>query len=223
MQIASPHVSHERPLWPDTGHVRERFGTMERESAISPPPAVILAGGEGRRIGGDKALRLLGGRPLVSHVIERVAPQVSGLAINAPGGAALVTLGLPLLPDPAGGLGPLAGISAALHWARGLGADKVLTVAVDTPFLPADLVTRLCSGGSDAAYAVTDDGPHATTGLWPVSLAGDLDGALADGVRKVRDWTRTIGAVAVRFPDAAAFFNVNTPEDLKAAEARLSG
>jgi molybdopterin-guanine dinucleotide biosynthesis protein A len=116
----------------------------------------------------------------------------------------------------------MGGMLAALRWARELGAARVLTVAVDTPFLPLDTMERLQAAGARAAFAVTADGPHATTGLWSVDLAGALSDALDRGLRKVRDWTAEIGAVPVHFDDAAGFFNVNTPEDLRVAEARLS-
>lgn len=186
------------------------------------PLAVILAGGEGTRIGGRKPFVELGGRPLVAHVIDRIAPQVSGLAINAAEDPDLSRFGLPLLPDAQSGRGPLGGILAALRWARAQGAASVLTVAVDTPFLPRDLALRLAGTDAPAAYAVTRNGPHATTGLWSVALADGLEEALGGGLRKVRDWTGGIGALPVHFDDEAAFFNVNTPEDLAAAEKRVS-
>jgi molybdopterin-guanine dinucleotide biosynthesis protein A len=185
------------------------------------PVGVILAGGAGRRIGGRKAFVELGGRPLLAHVIARVAPQVSRLAINATPDAAFDPFGLPVLPDAEVGRGPLDGILTALDWAKSQGESRVLTVAVDTPFLPADLVARLAAPDAPAACAATHDGPHATTALWSAGLRDDLRRALSDGVRKVGDWTGTIGAKLVQFEDASAFLNVNTPEDRDRAEARL--
>jgi molybdenum cofactor guanylyltransferase len=184
-------------------------------------PAVILAGGEGTRIGGRKAHVRLGGRPLVAHVIDRLAPQAGPLALNAGPEAGLEGLGLAVLPDAVPGQGPLGGILVAMRWAGEFGAERVLTAAVDTPFLPADLVQRLAGADARAAYAVTPGGPHATTGLWSVDLAPGLELALDDGARKVRDWTEAVGAVGVSFEDEAAFFNVNTQADLAAAERRL--
>jgi molybdopterin-guanine dinucleotide biosynthesis protein A len=186
------------------------------------PLAVVLAGGEGTRIGGRKAFVDLSGRPLIAHVIDRLAPQVSRIAINAGDDPDFAAFGLPLVPDAEPGLGPLGGILAALRWAREEGGQAVLTAAVDTPFLPGDLAERLAAAGARSAYAETARGPHATTGLWSVDLAASLEQALASGTRKVRDWTRTIGAVPVRFGDEAAFFNVNTPDDLRVAEERLA-
>jgi molybdopterin-guanine dinucleotide biosynthesis protein A len=144
------------------------------------------------------------------------------MAVNAGNEPRLREFGLPVLPDAEPGRGPLGGILAALIWARGEGAEAVLTAAVDTPFLPGDLAERLAGAGARGAYAETASVPHATTGLWSVELAEPLEEALANGMRKVRDWTRAVDAVPVRFEDEGAFFNVNTPEDLAAAEARLS-
>lgn len=185
------------------------------------PPAMVLAGGAGRRIGGDKAFVTLAGRPLLAHVLDRIGPQAGALAINGQD-AGLEAFGLPVLADARPGLGPLGGMFTAMRWAAGLGAAQVLTVAVDTPFLPRDVMARLRGAGARAAVAVTEDGAHATTGLWSVDLAEPLAEALDRGTRKVRDWTGEIGAVPVRFDDPDAFLNVNTPEDLRRAEARLA-
>ncbi|EPX82537.1 Molybdopterin-guanine dinucleotide biosynthesis protein A [Rubellimicrobium thermophilum DSM 16684] len=99
------------------------------------PPAVILAGGLGRRMGGDKALRPFLDATLLHAVLERIAPQAGPLAINAnddPG--RLAAFGLPVLADPLPGRpGPLAGVLAALDWAAAVGAPAVLTVPCDAP------------------------------------------------------------------------------------------
>jgi molybdopterin-guanine dinucleotide biosynthesis protein A len=191
-------------------------------SDIDRPVAVILAGGQGRRIGGRKAFVALGGRPLVAHAIDRLGPQVSRLALNASPDPAFDVFGLPVLPDTLPDHGPLAGILAAMDWAESEGQAQVVTVAVDTPFLPSDLVARLVAAHARAAYAATADGAHATTAIWSVALRAELRDALARGVRKVRDWTASIGGEAVVFEDAAAFLNINTPDDLRLAEARLT-
>jgi molybdenum cofactor guanylyltransferase len=185
-------------------------------------PCVILAGGAGRRIGGGKALTLLAGRPLVAHVAERLAPQCVALAVNAPDPTPFRTLGLPVIPDAMPDQGPLGGILAALDWAAACGAAQVLTGAVDTPFLPHDLVERLAGAGAPAALAETEEGLHPTTGLWSVALRDGLRTAMAGGTRKVRLWAESVGAVPVRFDDAEAFFNVNTPDDLARAEAMIA-
>jgi len=190
-------------------------------------PGVILAGGQGRRMGCDKAFAALAGRPLIDHVVGRMAPQAAPLAVNANGDPARFgELELTVIADAPGlvGMGPLAGILAALDWAATLGAARVVTVPVDTPFLPRDLVRRLAQVEAPIALAETADGLHGTCGLWSVGLRDDLQAALRDGQRKVTAFTARQGAVAVRFDDHAPppFFNVNRPEDLARAERWLA-
>ena len=143
---------------------------------------IVLAGGKSSRMGGcDKALLPLGGRPLLAHVIEHLTPQVAEIVLNAnddPGRFAV--FGLPLAADRlAGQMGPLAGVHAGFAWAKANRPEHrfVITVAADTPFFPADLVSRLC-----AATSMTD--PKlvvARSGLWPVSLAPRLEDSLRRG------------------------------------------
>lgn len=193
------------------------------------PPCVILAGGQARRMGGgDKGLLPLGGRRLIDHVIERLRPQCGALAINANGDPSrFAALGLPVLPDPVPGQpGPLAGILAAMDWATALGAGRVVTVAADTPFLPRDLVSRLVAAASlGGAVAESPDGTgrlraHPTFGLWPVGLRDRLAQTIAGGERRLGVWASGVGAARVAFGSDPVdpFFNVNTPEDLAAAE-----
>jgi len=187
--------------------------------------AVVLAGGQARRMGGgDKALVMLAGRPLLAHVMDRIGPQVRLLAINANGDGARFGLDVPVVPDvTAGGLGPLAGVLTAMDWAAVQGADRVLTVAVDTPFLPVDLVDRMLAVDAPVVLARTADGWQGTTGLWSVSLRDRLRADLTDGARKVTDWALAMGAVAALCPAGTPppFFNVNTPDDLLQAAAWL--
>ena len=192
---------------------------------------LILAGGRATRMGGeDKALLPLDGRPLVQHAIERLRPQVGMLALNANGDPSrFACTGLPVIPDGVPGFaGPLAGLLAGLEWAAERGADAVVTVAVDTPFFPSDLVARLTAAaeaeGATAAVAATRGPkgvkPHPTFGLWPVACRGALAEALADGTRRVRDWSDACGAVTLVFHEAGEpFFNVNTPDDLVRARS----
>ena len=186
---------------------------------------VILAGGRASRMGGgDKGLLLLGGRPILARVVERLAPQVEPLALNANGDPArFAAWGLPVVGDSvAGHPGPLAGVLAGMDWAAAAGAETVVTAAADTPFFPVDLVARLRVAGPFAMAATPgEDGPerHPTFGLWPVGLRDDLRAALGAGLRKVVAWSDPHGCATVVFPEAEAFFNVNTPEDLARAEA----
>ena len=200
---------------------------------MTPPLGVILAGGQATRMGGgDKGLLRLGDGTLLTHVIARLDPQVAGIALNANGDAArFAALNLPVVADSVGGFaGPLAGVLAGLDWAAARGAETIVTAAADTPFFPCDLVPCLQLAAEGMAHplalAATPDprrglARHPTFGLWPVALRDDLRAALREGVRKVVQWTDRHGAQLAGFPDEAAFFNVNTPDDLVRAEAML--
>lgn len=163
----------------------------------------VLAGGESRRFGSDKALALLDGRPLIEHVVAALAAQVDAVIVCGREWGDWV-------PDrPAPGLGPLGGINAALHAAVERGYDAVLTAPCDVPVLPADLAARLAAHG--AAFVAT----MPVIGLWPAALAGELDAWLArTDDRSVRAWGRRAGAVAIALGEELA--NVNTPDDLEA-------
>ncbi|MEM9709581.1 MAG: molybdenum cofactor guanylyltransferase MobA [Pseudomonadota bacterium] len=187
---------------------------------------VILAGGPGRRMGNqDKASLTLAGERLLDHVLRRLSPQVGALAINANGDPERFgALDVPVVPDGEfQGSGPLSGVLAGLDWAGENGLTEIVTVPVDTPFFPENMTERLAAtarqAGAKIAIAETSDGRHPTCAFWSVALRDDLRRALADGIRKMTDWADRHGAVAARFDDPDAFFNVNTPEDLARAKA----
>lgn len=188
---------------------------------------VILAGGLARRMGGgDKPLRLLAGRPMLAHVIARIAPQCGGLAINANGDPArFAGYGLPVLPDTLpGNPGPLAGILAALEASI---LPWVVTVPGDSPFLPMDLVARLHAAreaaGTPLACAASGGFTHPPIALWPRALAADLRAAITAGERKIDRWTARHGVATAEWPTMPhdPFFNANTPEELAEAERLL--
>jgi molybdenum cofactor guanylyltransferase len=203
---------------------------MTADQAVPATIGVILAGGLARRLGGgDKALRLVGGRTVLSRLIERVAPQVTRLILNAnddPGRFA--GLGLPVvadsLPDHPG---PLAGVLAGLEWAALSAPDIgwVLTVPGDAPFLPRDLVQRLHAvrlrEGARFACAASAGQSHPVAGLWPVSLRDELRRGVAEqGLRRVDAFTRLYPCPVADWPTKPVdpFFNVNTPGDLAEAD-----
>ncbi|MEQ8584885.1 MAG: molybdenum cofactor guanylyltransferase MobA [Thalassobaculaceae bacterium] len=185
---------------------------------------VVLAGGLARRMGGgDKALVSLGGRSMLSRVIDRIEGQVGGLVLNANGdGARFAGFHLPVVPDrvpehP----GPLAGILAGLDYAAAHRWRWIATVPVDTPFLPRDLVDRLISAvrGEAAEMACASSGGrvHPVVGLWPVALAPALRRAIeADGVRKVDAFSGGYRRAVADWPVEPydPFLNVNSPADL---------
>ena len=183
--------------------------------------AVILAGGEARRMGGvDKAMMALAGKPLIAHLIERFGPQAEGLAISANGDLARFSrFGLPVFADDQS-KGPLSGILAGLLYAKAQGYDAVVSVPVDTPFVPFDLVARLREVPLGYAQAGRS---HYATAIWPVSLADDLADFLASGAKpRIFDFAASHDAKAVEFDRPEAFDNLNSIGDLAAAEARLS-
>jgi molybdopterin-guanine dinucleotide biosynthesis protein A len=194
---------------------------------------VILAGGGAVRMGGgDKCLLKLGGRPILAHVVERLAPQVDGVALSANGDPErFAGFGLPVLPDGLMDAGPLAGVLAGLDWAAARGARGIVTAAADTPFLPRDLVTALRAAAHAAdrslAMAMTPGeaglDAHPTFGLWPVAQREELRTALAAGTRRLAAWAEARGCARAIFHDRGEpFFNVNTPEDLARARAMLA-
>lgn len=196
-------------------------------------PGVILAGGQARRMGGgDKPLQPLGSRPLLAHVIDRLAPQVPALAISANGNPArFAAFGLPVLADSVADFpGPLAGILAGMEWARWLdpAIRDIVTVPGDAPFLPQDLVARLVAArdaaGADIACAASAGQVHPVAALWPVRLHDALHQALDEGLRKVTDFTARHRLALAEFAadPVDPFLNVNTPDDLAAAERRLA-
>lgn len=194
-----------------------------------PAVAVVLAGGQARRMGGaDKALRVLAGRTLLDRVLARIVPQVDCVALNANGDPArFAAWGLPVLPDSLPDFpGPLAGVLAGLRWAAGLGAQDVLVVPTDSPFLPQDLLARLRAGRGAApvACAASAGQVHPVAALWHVALADPLEAALLAGDRRMEAFMRGVGLAVVDFPvgpQGDPFANLNTPEDVAAAEALL--
>lgn len=202
-------------------------------AAEAGPPGVILAGGRATRMGGDKAFRLVAGRRLIDHVLARLSGQCGALAINANGDPArFAAFGLPVLADPLPGHpGPLVGVLAGMEWAAALGAEAVISVAVDTPFFPADLVARLQGAATHPGLvlAASIDGDRLraqpTFGRWPVALRHDLREALAAGLRRVTDFTDAHDARLAAFGPQPhdPFFNINTPEDIAAAERIAEG
>lgn len=165
----------------------------------------VIAGGQARRFGSDKALASWRGRPLVEHAADALRPFVDALVV-----CGRVHAGFVAVPDrPAPDMGPLGGINAALHHARASGYDAVLTVGCDTPLIPVALLGRL-RDEAGPAYAAS----LPVIGRWPAVLAGELDAFLAeDRKHAVRAWAAEVGAEAI---DCGDIPNVNRPDDLAA-------
>ncbi len=162
-------------------------------------------------MGADKAFVPLAGRPLIAHVLDRLEPQVESVLISANGDASrFAALGCRVVADAAR-QGPLSGVLSALQAAAGMGATHLVSTPVDKG------MGREQVDGDDAT------GDHPATAIWPVGLAPALADFLAEGQAKVTRFTEAHHAARASFPDARAFLNLNTPEDLVAAEALLKG
>ena len=187
--------------------------------------AVILAGGAGRRMAGeDKGLMPLQGKPLVQHVLERLATQTGQLLINCNRNQErYARFGYPLLADTMeGGLGPLAGLLTALENSS---SEFVLSVPCDTPYLPHDLVTRMLTTlqQEDAQACTVSDGErlHPVIMLVRRNATAALRNYLEAGHRKVHDWFYSVAHCSSDFSDQAqAFVNINTLQQLADAERR---
>jgi molybdopterin-guanine dinucleotide biosynthesis protein A len=172
--------------------------------------------------GVDKAFVGLGGRFLIDHLLGRLAAQVGAVAISANGDLSrFAGFGLPVVADgDLAGKGPLAGVAAGLAWARGLGAAQLLTVPVDTPFIPGDLAQKLGAGPSVAVWRGRQ---HHLVAVWPVEgLKVLLEFLARPGAYKVRDALDLLGARQAAFDEAQSdpFLNINTEADLEAAQKR---
>jgi molybdopterin-guanine dinucleotide biosynthesis protein A len=175
---------------------------------------LILAGGRAVRMGGvAKGLLLLNGKTLVEHVAARLGPQVATMLLSA-NRPDYNACGLPVVADAiTGHVGPLAGLHAGL---LACATPWLVTAPCDAPFLPTDLVDRLAKAADEHSLCVAASPSGIEPGfiLCHVGLAHDLGRWLQNGGRRVQDWLRAAGAVAIPFDDAAAFANINTPDDL---------
>jgi molybdopterin-guanine dinucleotide biosynthesis protein A len=207
-------------------------------SMAPTPVGVILAGGRSRRMGGgDKALAPLAGKPMVQHVIVRLAPQVAELVLSVERESrALAEFGLPLLPDArAGHQGPVSGLLAAMRHFAGQ-AKWLLLAPCDAPFLPHDLASRLrtCAEAAGASAAVVASGGELqpTFSLWRIDLLRQLERAVQATPRAgIKAFLRAVTAAHCNWPTAAAgdeaaanpppFFNVNDPPALERASRWL--
>ncbi|MEW6164395.1 MAG: molybdenum cofactor guanylyltransferase MobA [Pseudomonadota bacterium] len=195
---------------------------MAAESAHQAVTGLILAGGEGRRMGGaDKGLLPWRGRPLVEWAIERLAPQVDALLLSANRNLdAYAAYGYPVLTDlTAERLGPLAGLQAGLS---GCSTPWLVCCPCDCPALPDALVARLLAAAqaqnAPLVVASTSEGMQPAFQLCRRELLPALTAYLAAGGRRVGQWCREQKAMEVFFPDAESFRNLNNPRDLPAPD-----
>jgi molybdenum cofactor guanylyltransferase len=181
---------------------------------------LVLAGGQGSRLGGiDKGLQDFHGQPLARHALQRLAPQVDRVMISANRNLDTYRAwGVPVWPDAAsasGHEGPLAGFLSGLQHCE---TPYLVTVPCDCPQFPANLVQRLLQALGDAqadlAIATTPLGPEPAFCLMKRELQDSLLRYLQSGQRKIERWTAGHCRAEAAFDDTAAFFNINTPDDL---------
>lgn len=183
------------------------------------PAVIILAGGEGSRIGGAKPLRRLAGRTLLDRAIERASDWSDEVVAAVRDSAQVGGVGVPILIDPPGLEGPLGGLASALRLER----RTVLTIPCDMPFLPDDLLERLAAAlpGHAAAVAASGGHVHPVCGLWRTDALAQIRAYAATGRRSLVGFAEAIGYAAVEWPEDS-FFNINSPENLAQAERRLA-
>ncbi len=177
---------------------------------------MILCAGTSKRFGSDKMLANLSGKPVLAHAIEAVKSQVGVIAIN--GDDKYARFGLEIYRDEIKDKGPLSGILTAMQWAAGLGHDRVLTLAGDTIFLPADLACRLSKTDKQKIIVPKTKTTHQICCLWPVGLRHELRTRLLQNNLSVGEFIKSYPHEYVYFADDYnVFFNVNTKQDLQKA------
>ena len=208
---------------------------MTEDRELGEVSGALLAGGRSLRMGGrDKCVVELGGKPLFEHALARVRPQVHRIVIIANDDLERFSgYCLPVVPDTVEGhAGPLAGLYTALEWtvSETPEAKYLLTVPVDTPFLPLDLVSRLFEAlkenKTSSAVASSGEKLHPVVGLWDAGLIGEVSDALQSGTRAMNKFAEDQKSAVADFPlfgngdvRIDPFFNINTPEELERAEA----
>lgn len=193
---------------------------MSRDVAV-----VVLAGGEGRRIGGGKPARLLAGESLLQRAIRSACTWSDIVAVAVREAAQIEAGELPVITDEPGIDGPFAGLVAALRFGTARECEFVLTIPADMPFLPADLLDRLTSRIERDGCAMASSGGHLhpVCALWRTSVLDQVDGYLEGDQRSLRGFAELVGFAAVEWPTQPLdlFFNINTADDLRQAERRI--
>jgi len=171
----------------------------------------VLAGGQSRRFGSDKALAKLNGQSLLAHAVGQLAGWCDDVVVAGRAQAPAPALCLADWPRP--GMGPLGGLAAALRHAAAGGYEAVLSIGVDSPLLPANLPALLSPA---PAYLAGQP----VIGLWPASALPAITAILhGQGTHAMRGLAEALGAKPVQIDDEAA--NINTPEDLATLRRNL--
>jgi len=203
-------------------------GTLSRSDILRRGDilGVILAGGQSRRFGSDKAAAQLGGSRLIERVAAKASRQTAALVVSGRD----YGLGLPVIPDTVPGQGPLIGVLSALEWAKATGFSALATFSCDAPFFPPDLVARLAEGvRSGKACSVVRSGGlrHPIFAVWRTSALDRLRHACDAGIRALKAAQDEVEAAEVSFPTGPGpggdmFFNINSRDDLLPARTWLA-
>lgn len=195
---------------------------------IAPQLAVaVLAGGAGSRIGGGKPLTVFAGKTLIERAFERARRWSDRTIVALRSSNQIGPHRLPSIADAPGIDGPLAGLAAGLGWARGEGIELLLTIPCDMPLLPDDLPDRLAAGIGEEQSAIASSGGqlHPVCALWKSGVLDAIPAYCATGKRSLRGFARHVGFAAVEWAAVTCdpFFNVNSLDDLAAAERMVGG
>lgn len=173
---------------------------------------VVLAGGQSRRMGRDKAVVAFKGKRLIDHVIERLSPQVDRVLLSA---GQTYDTGLTAIADAAAFQGPVAGLFGVADWMarHAPGCDGFLTAPVDGPFLPDDLAGRLTDRPDQSAIAQDEAGTHPTFAYWTLAALEQARSSLPDAPSLHR-LAKSAEAREVTWPGTDHFINLNTLDDL---------
>ena len=185
---------------------------------------VILAGGEGSRIGGGKPLRMLAGQRLIDRAIALSRSYSDCIAVAVRDAGQVAGTSLRALQDDAAE-GPVGGLIAGVRFAKETGTPLLLTIPADMPFLPPDLLDRLANAMGDrtCALAASDGQLHPVCGLWRAHVLASVPAYLATGRRSLRGLAELVGHSTADWEAGSddPFFNINSEEDLAEAEQRF--
>lgn len=189
-------------------------------------PVIIAAGGDGSRLGGDKPNRLLAGKRLIDRALTQAYHWSDDVAVALRSDTKLaLPAQVPVLEDTETNGGPLSALASALAYGAQQSADHILLIACDMPFLPDDLLSRLkAHGAGGAVIAKSAERLHPACSLWSTSAIHLLEEYAATGRRSLLGLAERVGYVAAEWPALPLdpFFNINSPEDLAAAETLLT-
>jgi molybdopterin-guanine dinucleotide biosynthesis protein A len=192
---------------------------------VTDVAVVILAGGEGRRIGGAKPLRQLGKRRLINWALDRAQCWSNVVAVAVRDFAQAPSVNAEIVQDDAVE-GPFGGLAAGLKFVRTKGYPFLLTIPADMPFLPPDLLDRLRAAIEDFGCAIASSGGHAhpVCGLWRASTLEKVDDYVLSGGRSLKGFSALVGAIEVEWAAGQKdpFFNINSADDLAEAEKRIT-